>query len=210
MSRIVIAMSGGVDSSVTASLLVEAGHDCIGVFMRHGQPALPPPSDGLSIVEAPGPKPGHQGCCSVTDALDARRVAEHLGIPLYPLDLTDDFEKIIDTFVTEYGAGRTPNPCVRCNQWIKFGRLFDYADAVGATHVATGHYARIVHNQTSGTHPPIPEIHRGHDVSRDQSYVLFGITPDRLARMLLPIGELTKSEVRSRADQLGLVTGNEA
>ena len=206
MSRIVIAMSGGVDSSVTASLLVEAGHDCIGVFMRHGQPALPPPSDGLSIVEAPGPKPGHQGCCSVTDALDARRVAEHLGIPLYPLDLTDDFEKIIDTFVTEYGAGRTPNPCVRCNQWIKFGRLFDYADAVGATHVATGHYARIVHNQTSGTHPPIPEIHRGHDVSRDQSYVLFGITPDRLARMLLPIGELTKSEVRSRADQLGLVT----
>ena len=102
MSRIVIAMSGGVDSSVTASLLVEAGHDCIGVFMRHGQPALPPPSDGLSIVEAPGPKPGHQGCCSVTDALDARRVAEHLGIPLYPLDLTDDFEKIIDTFVTEY------------------------------------------------------------------------------------------------------------
>ena len=97
MSRIVIAMSGGVDSSVTASLLVEAGHDCIGVFMRHGQPALPTPSDTLPIVEALNPKPGHQGCCSVTDALDARRVAEHLGIPLYPLDLTEDFEKIIES-----------------------------------------------------------------------------------------------------------------
>ena len=106
MSRIVIAMSGGVDSSVTASLLVEAGHDCIGVFMRHGQPALPSSSATLPIVEASDPKPGHQGCCSVTDALDARRVAEHLGIPLYPLDLTDDFEKIIDTFATEYGAGQ--------------------------------------------------------------------------------------------------------
>jgi tRNA-specific 2-thiouridylase len=174
--------------------------------MRHGQPALPAPSDTLPIVEASNPKPGHQGCCSVTDALDARRVAEHLGIPLYPLDLTEDFEKIIDTFVTEYGAGRTPNPCVRCNQWIKFGRLFDYADAVGATHVATGHYARLVHRQASGNHPSSPEIHRGHDVSRDQSYVLFGITPDRLARMMLPIGELTKSEVRSHADRLGLVT----
>ena len=91
MSRIVVAMSGGVDSSVTASLLVEAGHDCIGVFMRHGQPALPTPSNALPIVETSPPKTRHQGCCSVTDALDARRVADHLGIPLYPLDLTEDF-----------------------------------------------------------------------------------------------------------------------
>lgn len=151
MSRIVVAMSGGVDSSVTASLLVEAGHDCIGVFMRHGQPALPTPPSVLPIVEASPPKAGHQGCCSVTDALDARRVADHLGIPLYPLDLTEDFENIIDTFVTEYGSWRTPNPCVRCNQWIKFGRLFEYADAVGATHVATGHYAQIIQKQTSGS-----------------------------------------------------------
>lgn len=206
MSRIVVAMSGGVDSSVTASLLVEAGHDCIGVFMRHGQPALPTPSNALPIVETSPPKTGHQGCCSVTDALDARRVADHLGIPLYPLDLTEDFEKIIDTFVNEYGSGRTPNPCVRCNQWIKFGRLFEYADAVGATHVATGHYAQVIHKKAANTDSILSEIHRGRDVSRDQSYVLFGISPDRLDRMMLPIGELSKSEVRARADQLGLVT----
>ena len=103
MSRVLVAMSGGVDSSVAASMLVEAGYDCIGVFMRHGQPVLPPPtgSDGLPIVSSP--RSGHQGCCSAADALDARRVADRLDIPLYSLDLTDDFEHIIDYFTSEYG-----------------------------------------------------------------------------------------------------------
>ncbi len=204
MSRIVVAMSGGVDSSVAASLLIEAGHECVGVFMRHGQPALP--STGtLPIVEPAASRAGHQGCCSVSDALDARRVADRLNIPLYPLDLTSDFEQIIDAFAADYGAGRTPNPCVRCNQWIKFGRLFDYADAVGATHVATGHYAQLLAAKGEAA-DQTPELHRGHDAGRDQSYVLFGIGPERLRRMLLPVGGLAKAEVRQRAEALGLVT----
>ncbi len=204
MSRIVIAMSGGVDSSVAAALLVEAGHECIGVFMRHGQPALPPAAGQLPVVDATASRPGHQGCCSVSDAVDARRVADRLGIPLYPLDLTDDFERIIDSFAADYAAGRTPNPCVRCNQWIKFGRLFDHAEAVGASHVATGHYARLVGSDVNG--PDVPELHRGHDTARDQSYVLFGVGPERLRRMLLPVGGLAKDEVRRQAEALGLVT----
>ena len=141
-SRVVVAMSGGVDSSVAAAMLVEAGHEVIGVFMRHGSPAAAAAGTSLPIVEAS--RPGHQGCCSLEDALDARRVAERLGIPLYPLDLSDDFHRIINYFAAEYGRGRTPNPCVRCNTWLKFGRLFDYADAVGASHVATGHHARLL------------------------------------------------------------------
>ncbi|MGA1617012.1 MAG: tRNA 2-thiouridine(34) synthase MnmA [Pirellulales bacterium] len=204
MSRIVIAMSGGVDSSVAAALLVEAGHECIGVFMRHGQPALPTAVGQLPVVETTAARPGHQGCCSVSDAVDARRVADRLDIPLYPLDLTDDFEHIIDSFAGDYAAGRTPNPCVRCNQWIKFGRLFDHANAVGASHVATGHYARLLQPATGGL--DVPELHRGADTSRDQSYVLFGIAPDRLQRMLLPVGSLAKREVRQRAEGLGLIT----
>lgn len=195
-------MSGGVDSSVAAALLVEAGHDCIGVFMRHSQPALPP-AGSLPVIESAA-RSGHQGCCSVSDAVDARRVADRLGIPLYPLDLTADFERIIDSFTADYAAGRTPNPCVRCNQWIKFGRLFDHASAVGASHVATGHYARLVQPGVEAS--AVPELHRGHDTSRDQSYVLFGIGPDRLRRMLLPVGGLAKDDVRRRAEALGLVT----
>lgn len=202
MSRVLVAMSGGVDSSVAASMLVEAGYDCIGVFMRHGQPVIPPPtgSDGLPIVSSP--RPGHQGCCSAADALDARRVADRLDIPLYSLDLTDDFEHIIDYFTSEYGHGRTPNPCVRCNSWLKFGRLFDYADAVGASHIATGHYARLTPTSSG------PVLRRGLDCDRDQSYVLFDINHERLARMLLPVGDLSKQEVRKRASSLGLITAD--
>jgi tRNA-specific 2-thiouridylase len=198
-SRVVVAMSGGVDSSVAAALLVEAGHDCVGVFMRHAQPALAG-SGSLSVVE---PRPGHQGCCSAADALDARRVADHLGIPLYALDLTADFDRIIEDFASEYGRGRTPNPCVRCNSWLKFGRLFDHAAAIGATHVATGHYARLDAMAADG-----PRLRRGLDTARDQSYVLFAIRPDRLRRMLLPVGELPKSEVRQRARTLGLAVAD--
>jgi len=199
--RVVVAMSGGVDSSVAAALLVEAGYDCVGVFMRHAAPALPPaaPDDPLAIVS---PRPGHQGCCSPTDALDARRVADRLGIPLYALDLSADFERVIDDFAASYGRGRTPNPCVRCNAWIKFGRLFEHADAIRAEGVATGHYARL--DQTADG----PLLRRGREAARDQSYVLFDVRPDRLRRMLLPVGDLAKADVRGRAAALGLVTAD--
>lgn len=196
--RVVVAMSGGVDSSVAAAVLVEAGYDCVGVFMRQAPPALP--LGELPVLASPA---GHQGCCSAADALDARRVANRLGIPLYPLDLTEDFGRIIDDFVAEYGRGRTPNPCVRCNAWLKFGRLFDHADAIGASHVATGHYARL---ECPAGGPPA--LRRGIDTDRDQSYVLFDVGRHRLARMLLPVGGLRKAEVRARATALGLVTAD--
>jgi len=213
--RTVVAMSGGVDSSVAAALLVEAGHECVGVFMRHGRPLLPalqaPPrpaaGGSLPIVDpaaSTAGKAGHQGCCSAADALDARRVADRLGIALYALDLSDDFGRIIDYFAAEYGRGRTPNPCVRCNSWLKFGRLFDYADAIGATHVATGHYARLRPAAGGGG----PGLARGLDAARDQSYVLFDVRPELLRRMLLPVGDLAKSDVRRRAAALGLVTAD--
>jgi len=198
MSRVVVAMSGGVDSSVAAALLAEEGHECVGVFMRHGQAAAARPGQ-LPVL----PSAGHQGCCSADDARDARRVADRLGIPLFSLDLSDDFARIVDYFAAEYGRGRTPNPCVRCNSWIKFGRLFDHADAIGATHVATGHYARI---DRAGD--GIPRLHRGHDTARDQSYVLFDVPTARLARMLLPVGRMPKAAVRDRAAALGLVTAD--
>jgi len=187
-------MSGGVDSSVAAALLVEAGHEVVGVFMRQGRPPEAEPEPA---------RPGHQGCCGVADALDARRVADRLGIPLYALDLTPDFGRIIDSFAAEYGRGRTPNPCVRCNSWLKFGRLFDHADAIGASHVATGHYARLDRAPDGGL-----ALWRGRDAARDQSYVLFDVRPDRLARMLLPVGDLPKALVRERARALGLATAD--
>lgn len=195
--RVVVAMSGGVDSSVAAAMLVDEGYDCVGVFMRHAAPAMPV---GLPVVEV---RPGHQGCCSATDALDARRVADRLGIPLYPLDLTADFSRIIDDFAAEYGRGRTPNPCVRCNAWLKFGRLFDHAAAIGAEYVATGHYARLERDAAGD-----PVLRRGLEAARDQSYVLFSVAPERLRQMLLPIGDLPKAEVRKRATTLGLVTAD--
>jgi len=153
MARVVLAMSGGVDSSAAAWLLREAGHEVIGVFMRHGEKA-----QEACSVDAPAdfqlpifrPRGDHkQGCCSAQDAEDARRVADQLDIPFYALNLEDEFRRIIDYFVDEYSRGRTPNPCVQCNHWLKFGKLFDYADSVGAEFVATGHYAQLL-PQTSG------------------------------------------------------------
>ncbi len=157
MSRVVLAMSGGVDSSVAAHLLPQQGHDVIGVFMRHGEAVAggvhgagarskePECADSDSLAPRSRSSLLHhkQGCCTATDAEDARRVADKLGIPFYALNLQAEFGQIIDYFVAEYTAGRTPNPCVQCNNWIKFGKLFDYADSVGAEFVATGHYARL-------------------------------------------------------------------
>ena len=146
-------MSGGVDSSVAAALLCRAGHDVIGVFMRHGEhdPAAAATAcasnttgaaNSATLPIVSGRLDHKQGCCSASDAEDARRVAQLLDVPFYALNLSEDFARIIDYFVDEYSAARTPNPCVMCNNWLKFGKLFDYADSVGAEFVATGHYAR--------------------------------------------------------------------
>lgn len=202
-------MSGGVDSSVSAWLLRRAGHEVIGVFMRHGEPdpaacaASEPPGSTVPIVARPAPLAplSHkQGCCTASDAADARRVADALDIPFYSIDLRADFGRIIDYFIAEYSAARTPNPCVMCNNWIKFGRLFDYADGVGADWVATGHYARL---EPGGDGRP-PALRCGIDSAKDQSYVLFGIERRLLARMMLPVGEYRKAEIRQFARQIGL------
>jgi len=207
MSRVVLAMSGGVDSSVAAHLLRQAGHDLIGVFMRHGEPApvacaAEPAAKGASLgLPIVSQRLGHkQGCCTASDADDARRVADRLDIPFYAIDFQEAFGQIIDYFVDEYLQARTPNPCVMCNNWIKFGQLFDYADSVGADFVATGHYARLQAGEGSAT----PRLCRGVDAGKDQSYVLFGIDRARLDRMLLPVGDFQKSEIRQVAQQLGL------
>lgn len=203
MARVVLAMSGGVDSSVAAHLLLEQGHEVIGVFMRHGEESAAACATEtganplLPIVQ--GRSDHKQGCCSASDAADARRVADRLEIPFYSLNLQAEFRQIIDYFVDEYTLGRTPNPCVMCNNWIKFGKLFEYADSVNAEWIATGHYARILHD-----HAGAPGLYRGVDLSKDQSYVLFGIQSDYLARVLLPVGGFNKPEIRRRAEQLGL------
>ena len=199
MSRVVLAMSGGVDSSVAAALLLEDGHEVIGVFMRHGHesPAACD-SDQLPIVDRLDHK---QGCCTAADAEDARRVADRLALPFYALNLDRQFQQIIDYFVDEYSSGRTPNPCVQCNNWIKFGKLFDYADSVGAEFVATGHYARLASGARLNSGPALL---RGIDREKDQSYVLFGIDRDLLPRMLLPVGRYRKPQIRRLAADLGL------
>jgi tRNA-specific 2-thiouridylase len=212
MSRVVLAMSGGVDSSVAAHLLVQRGHEVIGVFMRHGEQS-PVCEAGVASGEAreqpisrasrlaPRASPLHhkQGCCTAADAEDARRVADKLNIPFYALNLQAEFGQIVDYFVREYTAGRTPNPCVQCNNWIKFGKLFDYADSVGAEFVATGHYARL-QSQADGS----TTLLRGADAAKDQSYVLFGIRPELLPRMMLPVGNYEKPAIRRIAADLGL------
>ncbi len=210
MSRVVLAMSGGVDSSVSAHLLKQAGHDVIGVFMRHGEqsPALCSSGEDKSAaansplpIVSPHkpPSPHKQGCCTAADAEDARRVADKLDIPFYALNLEEDFSRIMDYFVDEYTAARTPNPCVVCNIWLKFGKLFDYADSVDAQFVATGHYARLAASEGER-----PVLLRGLDQRKDQSYVLFGVEPRYLSRMLLPVGGYEKPEIRRLAERIGL------
>ena len=189
MDAVVVAMSGGVDSSVAAALLAREGYRVVGLFMRLG----------AEPVEADACEPSrHQGCCSAADAADARRVAGQLGIGFYALNFRDEFDRIIDYFADEYAAGRTPNPCIVCNQTLKFGRLLAYADAVGARYVATGHYARI------GTRDGQPVLRRGVDADKDQSYALFGIDRHVLPRVRFPVGAMTKNAVRAAAHEMGL------
>ena len=198
MARVVLAMSGGVDSSAAAVLLQEAGHEVIGLFMRSGATEEATCSIGfeLPIVSA---KPGHQGCCSAEDAADARRVADKLDIPFHALNFKDAFGRIKDYFADEYLAGRTPNPCVMCNNWLKFGKLWEFAQQVGADFIASGHYARIV----DGPHQA-PALTRGRAADKDQSYVLFGIRRDILSKILFPVGDYEKPVIRELAQKAGL------
>lgn len=201
--KVVVAMSGGVDSSVAAALLLREGYEVLGVFMRLGSPK------GVESLEAEAAScetsgKNKQGCCSVLDAADARRVAGMLDIPFYVLNFEQDFGRVIDYFVDEYNRGRTPNPCVRCNDWLKFGKLAQYAKAVGADYVASGHYARVEADPVTGAR----RLLRGRDHRKDQSYVLFGIGPDALQHTLLPIGGFEKHEVRKIAEELKLPVFN--
>lgn len=202
--KVVCAMSGGVDSSVAAALLLREGYDVLGVFLRLGSPKGVENPDTAACSTDPTKRSHKQGCCSVNDAADARRVAGILGIPFYVLNFEDSFSRIVDYFVSEYNAGRTPNPCVRCNDWLKFGRLAQYADAVGADFVASGHYARIGVDPVTGT----KALMRGLDHRKDQSYVLFGMQPAKLDHTLLPIGDMEKPRVRELANELNLPTYN--
>ena len=190
--RVLVAMSGGVDSSVAAAMLREQGYDVVGVAMR-----LAP-----DIPGAIGAR--HATCCSHDDFEDARRVAERLDFPFYVVDLRADFAaRVIDNFVDEYLRGRTPNPCVMCNREIKFDRLWSRAQALAADFIATGHYAQIERDIAGRLH-----LRRAVDTAKDQSYFLFSLTQRELARTLFPLGATTKTQVRARARALGLANAD--
>lgn len=199
MKRVLVAMSGGVDSSVSAYLLKKQGYEVVGVFMRHGirtpvSAEKGGPERSLTIL-----RKIKQSCCSVADAEDAQRVADRLAIPLYVLNFEEEFRQIVDYFVDEYIHGRTPNPCIVCNNRLKFGKLFEYAFSVKADFIATGHYARVLPTD-DGTHG----LFCGRDSNKDQSYVLFGIRRQDLPRLLFPVGGYSKAEIRKIAAEIGL------
>jgi tRNA-uridine 2-sulfurtransferase len=182
--EVIVAMSGGVDSSVAAALLVERGHRVVGVTMKLWGGA----SDS--------------GCCAISDVDDARRVADQLGIEHHVFNFGDEFSQhVVEPYVAAHAAGRTPNPCIECNRHLKFDRLLRRASALGIEHVATGHHARVV-SDTSG----IRRVARGTDRDKDQSYVLYMLGQAELARASFPLGEMTKSQVRALANERGLRT----
>jgi tRNA-specific 2-thiouridylase len=184
--RVIAAMSGGVDSAVAAARAVDAGHDVTGVHL-----ALSPSPASL--------RTGARGCCSIEDARDARRAADVLGIPFYVWDVADAFRRdVVDDFVAEYAAGRTPNPCVRCNERIKFTAVLERALALGYDAVCTGHYARIVGGR----------LHRAVDGAKDQSYVLSVLRPEQIAASLFPLGDTRKADVRTEAAARGLLVAD--
>lgn len=192
MSKIILAMSGGVDSSVAAALLLRQGHDVTGLFMQHENVF----TNSISVQNN---LTALNSCSSPTDEADARAVAEKLGIPLHIVSFRDEFQQIIEYFVDEYTQGRTPNPCVMCNAKIKFGKIVDFADEIGAKYVATGHYARVVATENGEF-----QLCTGMDASKDQSYVLFGIHRELLSRLKFPLGTFQKSEIREIAAEFGL------
>ena len=186
--RVVVAMSGGVDSSVAAALLLEQGYEVIGLMAR-------------LWAEGGGPAPdeGENRCCAPEAVDDARRTAAVLGIPFYLVNLETEFKAcVVDRFVAEYSHGRTPNPCLACNKQIRFGRLMQHAMALDASHLATGHYALV--DEAEGRY----RLRRGKDAGKDQSYVLYGLGQAELQRVLFPVGHLSKGEVREAARRRGL------
>jgi tRNA-specific 2-thiouridylase len=183
--KVMAMMSGGVDSSVAAALLLEQGHDVTGVTLKLW--------GGVS----------DSGCCSVSDVEDARRVAAQLDMPHYVFNFTEEFDaQVVAPYAAAYEAGRTPNPCVECNRTMKFGRLLARAEQLGFDAVATGHHARVVDT------PAGPMLARGEDIAKDQSYVLYMLGRHELARTLLPVGEMSKPDVRAKAAALGLRTAS--
>ena len=186
--RVLVAMSGGVDSSVAAALVVQAGHEAVGATMK----LWGGPSDS--------------GCCSVADVEDARRVAQQLGIDHHVFNFSEDFERhVVEPYVADHAAGRTPNPCIECNRHLKFDRFLDRAVQLGFDAVATGHHARVVQARSGRW-----ELQRGVDAAKDQSYVLHMLGQAQLSRLLLPVGEMTKAEVRARAGSMALRTAAKA
>ena len=187
--KALVAMSGGVDSSVAAALVKEAGWDVLGVTMK--------------MWKGPGGEAPTAGCCTVADAEDARRVAAQLDIPYYVWDYTSEFMSgVVDNFIDDYVSGRTPNPCVECNRTVKFSRLLAHADALGCDVVVTGHYARI--DSDNGRY----RLRRGVDWGKDQSYVLSMLGQEQLAKLWFPVGPLTKEETRGIAAGLGMRTAS--
>jgi len=179
--KVLAAMSGGVDSAVAAALAVEAGHEVVGVHM--------------ALSRQPGTlRTGSRGCCTIEDAFDARRVCDLLGVAYYVWDFSAEFaESVVEDFLAEYSAGRTPNPCLRCNEKIKFAALLDRAMALGFDAVATGHHVRLIDGV----------LHRSVDMLKDQSYVLAVLTADQLSHTMFPLGEMTKAQVRAEASRRG-------
>ncbi len=185
--KVLVAMSGGVDSSVAAKLLTDAGYDCVGCMMK------------LYDNEDAGIPKGHT-CCSLDDAEDARSVAYKLGFPFYVFNLKDKFaECVIDRFVDAYEHGLTPNPCIDCNRWLKFDKLFERADIMGCRYVATGHYARV--EEQNGKFV----LKKALDETKDQSYVLYDLTQEKLARVKFPLGAFRKTDAREIAAGAGLI-----
>ncbi|HSI26210.1 MAG TPA: tRNA 2-thiouridine(34) synthase MnmA [Aeromicrobium sp.] len=189
--RLIAAMSGGVDSAVAAARAVDAGHDVTGVH--------------LALSRNPRSyRSGARGCCSLEDSHDARRAADTLGIPFYVWDMSEEFaDAVVDDFVAEYAAGRTPNPCLRCNESIKFAALLDRALALGFDGVVTGHYAQLV-VRSEGTEASQYELHRSVDAGKDQSYVLGVLTQEQLRHSVFPLGGSHKEDVRLEAAERGL------
>jgi len=192
MSKVLVAMSGGVDSSVTLIKVLEMGHEAIGITMKLWEYKY---VGGNNLQD--------NNCCAVESINNAKLVCERLGVPHYTVDFTEDFkEKVVEDFVSEYKLGRTPNPCVRCNSYVKWDTFINQADKLGAKYIATGHYA-IIDNDNDNYF-----IKRGKDKVKDQSYVLWGIPKHTISRTILPLGDLTKSEVRQIARDHSLETAD--
>src|SRR5712671_6265051 len=204
---IAVAMSGGVDSSAAAALLRDQGENIVGLSMQLWNQRRKPGSHSNEDETSETEVARTGRCCSLDDIWDARRVATHLGMPFYVLNLEGQFEEtVVAPFVSSYLRGETPSPCILCNNFVKFHHLVDRAASIGADHVATGHYARVRYDETLGRWLLL----RGKDRNKDQSYFLFGLTQNQLSKTLFPLGELTKPEVREIARHAGLPTSEKA